>query len=82
VIFVPNAAPSGLSREQVRWRRAVGAGYALLGVLWIVLGVTGARNTNYVQVGIGLVWMLSAAGWFWGIRIWRRRAERSGASKG
>jgi hypothetical protein len=54
----------------------------LVGVLWIVLGVTGTRNTNYVLVGIGLAWMLSGAGWFWGIRIWRRRAERSSANKG
>jgi len=54
----------------------------LLGVLWIVLGFTGTKNANYVEVWIGLVWMFSGAVWFWGIRVWRRRAERSGANKG
>ena len=79
---MPNTAPPGLSREQERWRRALGAAYVLLGVLWIVLGFTGTKNTNYVEVWIGLVWMFSGAVWFWGIRVWRRRAERSGANKG
>jgi hypothetical protein len=39
VVFMSAARP-GLSREQVRVRRALGAGYLLIGVLWIVLGDT------------------------------------------
>lgn len=52
--------------------------YTLLGVLWIVMGVVG--TPNYVDVGIGLAWMLGGAVWFLGVVLWRRRAERSGVN--
>lgn len=77
MIFVPNATPPGLSGQQMRWRRALGAGYVVLGVLWIIRSVIGTTKISYVNVGIGLVWILGGACWFWGVARWRRRAERS-----
>ena len=54
----------------------------LVGVLWIIRSVIGTTSISYMDVGIGLAWILGGAGWFWGVARWRRRAERSGAEKG
>jgi uncharacterized membrane protein HdeD (DUF308 family) len=66
---------SGLSKEQVQWRRGLGVAYMLLGVLWLVSSAIG--TIDYVHLALGLLWILSGVGWLWGIRVWRRRAERS-----
>lgn len=72
---------SSLNEQQVRWRRGLAVAYVLIDVTHLVAGVFGyihARATiDYFQVGIGIVWLLSGVCWFWGIKRWQRRAERS-----
>jgi hypothetical protein len=75
VIAVRNPDSSGLSKEQVQWRRGIGVANVLLGLFWLVSSVIG--TVDYFHLAIGLLWTLSGVGWLWGIRVWRRRAERS-----
>jgi hypothetical protein len=58
----------------VQWRRGLGVANVLLGVAAIVSSVIG--TTNYFQLATGILWVLLGVGWLWGIRVWRRRAER------
>jgi hypothetical protein len=72
---VRNSESPGLSKEQVQLHRVLGVANVLLGVATIVGSVIG--STNYVQLATGILWFLTGVGWLWGIRVGRRRAERS-----
>jgi drug/metabolite transporter (DMT)-like permease len=59
-----------------RW--AVGALFALVGILWIVTNVIG--TVNYAFLTIGIVWLLGSVGWPLGI-LTQRRCEQVAAIK-
>jgi hypothetical protein len=54
------------------------AGYVLVGIGWIVMGAVG--TTNWVHVGIGVVWMAGGVCWWLGL-LARRRRQRSAVSQ-
>jgi hypothetical protein len=59
-------------REKFMWLLA--AGYVLVKAGWIVVGAAG--TTNWVQVAIGVVWMIGGFCWWLGL-LRRRRRQRS-----